>query len=444
VPAPTLSAAGPAAGSAKSPATVSATLAINEETERRRAAGRPVLPLGFGEAGLPVHRSLVEAMSRAAAHASYGPVVGIEDLRTAAAGYWGRRGLETDPSQVVAGPGSKPLLYALLQAIGGPVGEAVALPRPSWVSYAAQASLLQRPVVWVPTLGGEGGVPDPGRLEAAAVNARRAGRRVRAVVLTLPDNPTGTLATAATVRAVCEVAERQDLWVISDEIYRDLVHDSERPFLSPAAVIPDRTVVTTGLSKSLALGGWRIGVARFPSSERGERLGAEVAMIASEIWSAPAQPVQRAAAWALTEPECLRERVRLSRVLHGRVARAVAAEFRSVGAVFPSPQAGFYLYPDLGGHRELLRSSRGIDSGPRLANALLEGPGIATLPASAFGEPEEALRLRVATSRLYGATREQQEAALASDDPASLPWLVDQLGQLRAGLAWLVSHRSTP
>ena len=421
-------------------ATVSATLAINEETERLRAAGRPVLPLGFGEAGLPVHPSLVEALSRAASHASYGPVVGIEDLRTAAAGYWDRRGVPTDPSQVVAGPGSKPLLYALLQAIGG----TIALPRPSWVSYAAQASLLGLPVVGVPTLPGEGGVPDPERLEAEAVHARRAGARMRAVVLTLPDNPTGTLASVATVRAVCEIAHAHDLWVISDEIYRDLVHDRERPFLSPAEVIPDHTVVTTGLSKSLALGGWRIGVARFPGSKRGARLGSEVAMIASEIWSAPAQPVQRAAAWAMTEPECLRERVRLSRLLHGRVARAVAAEFRAVGAVLPSPQAGFYLYPDLGEHRDLLRSSRGIDSGPALATALLEGPGIATLPASAFGEPEEALRLRVATSRLYGDTWEQQEAALASDDPTSLPWLVEEFGQLRSGLAWLVSGGATP
>ena len=74
----------------------------------------------------------------------------------------------------------------------------------------------------------------------------------------------------ATVRAVCEIAHAHDMWVISDEIYRDLVHDSERPFLSPAEVIPDQTVVTTGLSKSLALGGWRIGVARFPGSKRRE------------------------------------------------------------------------------------------------------------------------------------------------------------------------------
>ena len=85
---------------------VSATLAIDEETERRRRAGRPVLPLGFGEAGLPVHESLQRALAEHAGRGGYGPVAGVPDLRAAAAGYWNRRGLPTDPERVVAGPGS--------------------------------------------------------------------------------------------------------------------------------------------------------------------------------------------------------------------------------------------------------------------------------------------------------------------------------------------------
>ena len=91
---------------------VSATLAINEETARRRALGLPVLPLGFGEAGLPVHPRLRAELSEAAGDASYGPVAGIDELRAAAAGYWTRRDLVTEPDQVIAGPGSKPLLFA--------------------------------------------------------------------------------------------------------------------------------------------------------------------------------------------------------------------------------------------------------------------------------------------------------------------------------------------
>lgn len=415
---------------------ISATLAINEETARRRAADLPVLPLGFGEAGLPVHSSLVRRLGEAAGHASYGPVAGIEELRDAAAGYWQRRGIATTSERVIAGPGSKPLLYALLRASGG----SVALPAPSWVSYAAQAALLRIPAELLPTIRGEGGVPDPDELDAAATRCRRDGTPLTAVVLTLPDNPTGTVAGPETVRATCDVADRHDLLIISDEIYRDLVHDEATPYLSPAEVAPDRTVVTTGLSKSLALGGWRTGVARFPDGPRGTRLLDEVAAIASEVWSAPTHPVQYAAAWAFTEPDCLRERVRLSRLLHGRVARAVADQLRAVGASVSRPTAGFYVYPDLESHREVAQARHGVGTGPQLATALLDGPGIATLPAAVFGEPPAALRLRVATSQLYGSTDEQREQSLASDDPASLPWVAEQLSTLRVGLERLVGR----
>ena len=413
---------------------ISATLAIDQETERRRRAGRPVLPLGFGEAGLPVHESLERALAEHAGCGGYGPVAGVPELRAAAAGYWNRRGLPTDPERVVAGPGSKPLLFALMTTLDGPV----ALPRPSWVSYGAQAALIGRDAVYVATRAEQGGVPDPDRLDALAATARRDSRPLAAVVLTLPDNPTGTLAADSTVRAVCDVAERHDLLVISDEIYRDLVHDDQTSYLSPAEVIPHRTVVTTGLSKSLALGGWRTGVARLPDGPRGASLAAEVASIASEIWSVPPVPVQRAAAWAFTEPDCLRERVRLSRRLHGRVARAVANEFRGAGAEVPHPLGGFYLYPDFERHRDRLRRVHRVDDGPGLATALLDGPGIATLPGSAFGDATSALRLRVATSRLYGPTREQQEEALTAEDPPALPWIAAQLTTLRNGLDQLV------
>jgi aspartate/methionine/tyrosine aminotransferase len=84
------------------------------------------------------------------------------------------------------------------------------------------------------------------------------------VIITLPDNPTGTLARPATIRRLCEVAARHDLIIISDEIYRDLVHDPAAPVSQPGHGRAGRTVVTTALSKSMAVGGWRIRVARLP------------------------------------------------------------------------------------------------------------------------------------------------------------------------------------
>ena len=178
---------------------VSATLAANETMDARRRRGEPVLPLGFGEAGLPAHRMLRAALARAAGFNSYGPVAGYAALREAAACYWARRGLPTDAEAVICGPGSKALLFGLTAAIGGDV----AVTRPSWVSYAAQASLAGRVAHFVP---GSAGVPDAEQLARTVSAARAAGRQVRLVIVTLPDNPTGTLASAAAVRSLCSVA----------------------------------------------------------------------------------------------------------------------------------------------------------------------------------------------------------------------------------------------
>jgi len=371
---------------------------------------------------------LREALSRAAGYTSYGPVAGHVALREAAAWYWARRDLPTDPDAVVAGPGSKALLFGLMAAIGGDV----AVTRPSWVSYAAQATLAGREAHFVP---GSSGVPDAGLLARTVSAARAAGRQVRIVIVTLPDNPTGTLATPAAVRDLCAVAQTYDLIIISDEIYRDLIHDDDEPFLSPASLCPERTVVTTGLSKNLALGGWRLGVTRLPNGRLGRELRGRLLGIGSEIWSAPAGPVQQAAALAFTEPPALTERVARSRRLHASVARAVAARFTAAGVSVPAPQAAFYLYPDFTPLSDGLLSRHGINSDDQLAAMLLRTYGVGVLPGSAFGEQSWRLRLRVATALLYGDTDAERTTALNSADPCSLPWIAASLDRLEEVLA---------
>jgi aspartate aminotransferase len=407
---------------------VSATLAANETLDARRRRGEPVLPMAFGEAGLPAHPLLRTALADAAGCTAYGPVAGQPALRQAAAAWWTRRGLLTDADTVVAGPGSKALLFGLIAAIGGDV----AVTRPSWVSYSAQASLAGRTAHFVP---GSGGVPDAGKLARTVAAARASGRPVRAVIVTLPDNPTGTQAPAGAVRALCSVAERHGLIIISDEIYRDLVHDQETDITTPASISAERTVVTTGLSKNLALGGWRLGVARLPDGRLGRELRTRLLGIGSEIWSAPAGPVQQAAALAFGEPPALAERIALSRRLHARVAREVAFRFASAGASVPAPQAAFYVYPDFTPLADQLRRRHGITSDEDLAALLLRRYGMGVLPGSAFGDERWRLRLRVATAMLYGETDEQRHAALNAADPAALPWITAALDRLEEILA---------
>jgi aspartate aminotransferase len=399
---------------------ISATLAANQAISHK-----------------PVHPVLSAKLCEHAGRNEYGPVAGSPVLREAAAGYWTRRGLPTRAADVVAGPGSKPLLYALLQAIGGDV----ALPQPSWVSYGAQVDMLGGTPLYVPTPDGHGGVPDPRLLANYLDHARLAGRDVRAMIMTLPDNPTGTLAAGAMVRQVCRVAREYDLTIISDEIYRDLLHDPHTEYVSPADVAPERTVVTTGLSKNLALGGWRLGVTRLPANEIGEHLKERLLTIASEIWSSPAAPVQYAAAFAFDEPNELRQRVADSRRLHAVMARAVAERFSAAGAQLRFPQGGFYLYPDFAPHRELLDARWSVTTGAELAELLLERYSVGVLPGSAFGDGLKQLRLRVATSQLYGETDQQREMALRSAYPLMLPWVSRALERLSTVLNDLTTSR---
>nr|WP_198663511.1 pyridoxal phosphate-dependent aminotransferase [Jiangella endophytica] len=410
------------------------TLALNEALAEKRRHGLPVLPLGFGEAGLPVHPALREALAIGSSRNAYGPVAGTAELREAAAGYWARRGLPSDPELVVAGPGSKPLLYGLLLALGGDI----VAPSPGWVSYRAQSRLTGHRPIHVPTVPGQGGVPRPDLVADAVLAARAAGRTVRSVVVTTPDNPTGDVASRSSVEQIAHVARELDLAIVSNEIYRDLVHDPTTFVHSPAEFAPERTIVTTSLSKSLALCGWRLGVMRLPDSPLGRSLLTDVLGVASEMWSSPAAPVQYAAAYAFGEPEELTERIERSRRLHGAVVRALADRLQRAGAALPTPRAGFYLYPDFGGWSGYLEREHGITTGRQLAAHLLDVYGLGGLPAADFEGGHDALRLRLATSLLYGDTDVQRYAALAADDPTRLPWIrahLDRLDEIFTDLA---------
>jgi aspartate aminotransferase len=222
--------------------------------------------------------------------------------------------------------------------------------------------------------------------------------------------------------------------VVSDEIYRDLCR-TPSDFHSPAELLPDRTVITSGLSKNLALGGYRIGFTRVPTELRTAR--ADLIGVASEVWSSLAGPMQRVAAAALAEPPEVTERIAASRRLHGAVATQVYRLFTEAGIDCRPPEGAFYLYPDFAAHRETL----GVATGQQLADLLLDRYGVGVLAGTEFGDNPQALRCRVATSLLYGRTDEQRLASLTSTQPLALPWIADSMAHLAATLADLASRR---
>ncbi|WP_029892801.1 pyridoxal phosphate-dependent aminotransferase [Nocardia brasiliensis] len=406
----------------------SATLALNEKINARRAAGDDILHLGFGEAGLPVLPEVAAALAEGATANSYTPVAGTMPARTAAAGYLSRGGLPTSPEQVLLAPGSKALLFAALAVLPGDV----VLPIPSWVSYPAQIGVIGKRAIGVPIPREVGGVPDPDLLEAALASARAEGADPRILILTVPDNPTGTVAGAAIMGRVCEIADRHGLTILCDEIYRDLAYDPATS-CSPALLLPQRTIVTGGLSKSMALGGWRIGYLRTPPNRAGQQLAQRIGGLGSEIWSCLSGPMQAAATFVFEAPTVVTERIVASRRLHAAVATTAHTIFTKAGIACRAPQAGFYLYPDLESLRPAL-SRRGIETGVALADHLLDDFGIGVLAGAHFGDTPTALRFRAATSLLYGSTPDQRRQALASTDPTALPWIATALDRLQNAL----------
>ena len=389
----------------------SATLSMNEAVAKRRATGKETIHLGFGEASFPLHPLLAIALAEAAKRTGYAPVLGVPELRRAIAEYLSRkRGLTFSSDQIIVAPGSKPLLYALMQVLEGDL----LLPVPSWVSYAPQARLAGRRVIGVETDPDDCHRLTPHALSQAMIQAHRNGANPRILIVNTPSNPTGGMFDRTDVEALALWAREEGMTVISDEIYAELAH-GWREHISPARFYPEGCIVTGGLSKAFSAGGWRLGYAALPPTAAGTQAMVALRSLASEIWSSTATPVQEAALVAFSSNESLEQYVQRSALIHGYVTGRLYDTLAGLGVTCPRPAGGFYLYPDFSPWRSPL-AIMGIKTGTELAYYLLEEWDIATLPGSAFGERPESLRLRLSTSLLclpeYAASPFEREAAL--------------------------------
>jgi aspartate aminotransferase len=378
----------------------SATLAINELSARLVEEGRSVYRLGLGQSPFPVPASVVEALRANAHRKEYMQVRGLPALREAIAAYVRRRtGYEYSPEHVLVGPGSKELMFLVQLVFYGDL----LLPSPAWVSYAPQARIIGRQVVWVPTRAEDGWKLLPEALDA---HCRRDIGRPRLLILNYPSNPTGHTYTASELAALAEVARRHGVLVLSDEIYGDLHHEGAH--VSIAGFYPEGTIISSGLSKWCGAGGWRLGTFVFPREL--SPLADAMAAVASETYTSTSAPIQCAAITAFAcGPEIEDYLVRARSILRALGLwchrRLVAA-----GVACVEPQGGFYLFPGFAAVGPVLRD-RGIDGGEALCERLLREVGVASLPGSDFGRPHGDLSLRLAYVDFDG------EAALAACGP---------------------------
>jgi len=368
---------------------LSPTLHANEMVAARRAQGHDVYHLGFGQAPFPVPPRLQKALQQNTGHKDYLPTAGLPELRTAIADYYkDKYGTDAGAHDVFLAPGSKLILYAVQMAVEGDL----IMPVPSWVSYAPQSKMLHNKVVKVHTrLDDDGLHLDPETLRETVKKARDEGLNPTKLILNYPSNPTGLTITPAELEAIAGVCRDEDLLIIADAIYAEVMFDGkEHCCISQYA--PERTIMTTAVSKHLSLGGWRMGVGFIPKEIDG--LFGHLLNIASETWSSVATPIQYALVEAYQGHDDIEDFIRDSTAIHALMNRYIAEKLRELGVGCPMPQGAFYCYPNFSAFKDKL-AARGIHTSRDLAETLLAQHGIATLPGVAFGETDDVLTLRL-------------------------------------------------
>ncbi|MFC7912910.1 aminotransferase class I/II-fold pyridoxal phosphate-dependent enzyme [Streptomyces sp. NPDC057386] len=389
-------------------------------------------PVRFGPPlpgdGLPVLPDLAERVAAAAGRTDVEPAGGGTALREAACGWFARRALPATPDRVAAAPGANALLVALTAALGGDV----LVPRPCAAWWAPYARMLGRPVFHVATPAECGGIPDPYALLETVRRVRDEGGAPRLLVLSVADDPTATVAPPEVLHETVEAAAGEGLHLVSDETWRDTLHDPhETVLVSPAEMLPDRVTVVADLAGALLPAAWPAAIARFPAGDHGADLHARVLDVLTALGACVAAPVAAATAHALTEPAPVTERVAASVRLHARVAATVHAAVVGAGALARPPQAGRHLYADLGPLRPAL-TGRGVGDAQELEDFLTGRLGMPAPGGHRFGDDLGALRVRLSTGPLLGATDAERAECLTSPVPLELPHVHRALLTLRS------------
>ncbi len=331
-------------------------LALKRPNTIRLETGEPDFsPPGF----------VVQAYRQAAleGHNHYTQTSGIPALRTALQMKLERiNGVHRSREEILVTPGGIPGLFLAFMGTAG-AGDEILVPDPGWPDYLGGMASLGIQAVRYPLIFPEF-VPSLDDLE------KRITARTRALVLNFPGNPTGRIPTDSLIRELCLWAERHDLWIISDEVYDQIVFDGE--VLSPARWIPERTLAVYSFSKTYAMTGWRLGYLTGP-----EQAITSLTQVAMGIWSSVSEPLQYAGLRALNGPQEVVAQMRQ----HYRRRRDLAEQFLDqAGIPHSHPDGAFYL---------LVRMDTSDLSSRAFALRFLNECGVAVAPGSAFGAMSE-------------------------------------------------------
>lgn len=365
----------------------SATLKVDAKAKALQAEGRPVISYAAGEPDFPTPAHIVEAALRAVKDPKnhrYTPAVGLPDLRDAIAEKTLRdSGTKVQASQVVVTNGGKQAVYQAFQVLLDE-GDEVILPSPYWTTYPEAIALAGGKTVEVFAGSEQNYLVTVEQLEKAKTS------KTKVLLFCSPSNPTGSVYSREQVKEIGEWALANGIWVITDEIYQNLVYDGIKAY-SITEVVPelaDQTIMVNGVAKSYAMTGWRLGWMVGPQ----DAIKA-AANLQSHLTSNVSNISQRAALEALTGPQD--EVIKMLEAFDRRRKLAVAELSKIPNWKAPTPEGAFYVYSDV---RDLLGKTwngKTINTSLELCDLMLDEAEVALVPGEAFG-PSGYVRLSYA------------------------------------------------
>ena len=358
----------------------SSTLAINEISRKLEEQGKQIFKFGFGQSPFKVPVDVVEELKINAHQNQYLPMQGLSNLRVAVAKYTSsKKNFNYKSENVIIGPGSKELMFLLHIIFDGEI----ILPAPSWVSYAPQAILGRNKVKILQTKAENNWFPTAKEIEELILKEKN---KNYLLFINSPNNPSGQI--CENLEEIAEVANKYNLIILSDEIYSEL--SFEKNYKSISNYCPEKTIVSTGLSKWCGAGGWRLGYFIVPNSL--SKIKDMINVLASETFSAVSAPIQFAAIKAYENDHS--DYINKSRNILKAVGNYVYENLKSNKVLINKPQGGFYLMPEF--------LNKKFNSSAEMCDDILNKTGVALLPGSDFGFDQTRMLARLSFTDFDG------------------------------------------
>ncbi|MCQ2519540.1 MAG: pyridoxal phosphate-dependent aminotransferase [Lachnospiraceae bacterium] len=366
----------------------SSTLAITAKAKELKASGVDVVGFGAGEPDFNTPENVCNAGIEAikTGFTKYTPASGTNELKAAISKKFKEfNGLDYATNQIVISNGGKQGLTNVFDAIINP-GDEVIIPAPYWLSYPEMVKLSDGVPVFITGSKENGYKITAKQLEEAITD------KTKAVVINSPSNPTGMIYTEEELRALADVIVAKDIYCVADEMYEYLTYGDEKhvSIASFNEEIYKRTITCSGLSKSYAMTGWRIGYTA-SSVEIAKLMGA----MQSHATSNPNSIAQYAAVEALTGPQdavaTMKEEFNKRRMYMYNRVKAM----KYVDVI--EPKGAFYVFIDMSDALELSYKGEKLGTSAKLAEVLLKDYAVAVIPCADFGFPSH-IRLSYAIS----------------------------------------------